>query len=290
MRRALVTGSAGLIGRHVTPALEGAGFQVTGIDLPCVDARDFFRATAGTRFDLVVHAAAIVGGRATIDGAPLALAVNLVLDAEMFQWAVRSRPGRVVYLSSSAAYPVALQRQPYRLRESDIDLRAPKVPDQLYGWAKLTGEVLAERARAEGLAVTVCRSFSGYAEDQDDCYPFPALARRARRREDPFTVWGSGAQVRDFVHIDDIVAAVLLMAREGIDGPVNLGTGRPTSMLELATMMCAAAGYEPEIEMLPEMPSGVPYRVAEPSKMLAFYTPRVALAEGVARSLERTPA
>jgi nucleoside-diphosphate-sugar epimerase len=296
VKTALVTGSAGFIGRHMTRHLAAAGYAVQGIDVmhpiggdpgwtTVCDARDWFRSATGP-FDVVVHAAAVVGGREVIDGPPLALAVNLELDAAMFAWAARTRPGRVVYLSSSAVYPVALQHHGARpLREDDADPGAPQLPDQLYGWCKLTGEQLARRAAACGLAVTVARPFSGYGEDQDDCYPFAAFAARARAREDPFVIWGDGRQVRDWIHVDDICAAILAMIAAGAGGPVNLGTGRAVSMRELAGLMCAAAGYQPQVKTLPEMPAGVPCRVAGTAAMRRFHVPRISLEDGVMRAV-----
>jgi nucleoside-diphosphate-sugar epimerase len=288
VRTALVTGHRGFIGRHVSAALAAAGWDVTGIDIATgTDARRFFRKSA-QGFDLVVHAAAVVGGRAVIDGSPLDLAVNLELDAAMFRWAARTRPGRVVYLSSSAVYPVHLQARPGTLlAEHAVNgLRLYGQPDALYGWAKLTGEKLAALARSEGVPVTIVRPFSGYGEDQDDCYPFPAMAARARRRDDPFAIWGSGDQVRDFIHVTDICAALLVMISEGIDGPVNLGTGRPVSMRDLAVMFCSAAGYSPDFKPLPEMPSGVAWRVADVTAMNEFYQPQVSLEDGVAAAMK----
>lgn len=273
--------------------LTGAGYRVHGIDIVAGDdARQYFADTTHG-FDLVVHAAAVVGGRQQIDGDPLSLAVNLELDAAMFAWAARTRPGRVVYLSSSAVYPVALQGPAGRLLSEDaVTLNGPIIgtPDALYGWAKLTGERLAGLARAEGVPVTVCRPFSGFGEDQDVCYPFAAMGARARAREDPFVIWGTGDQVRDFVHVDDICAAVLAMIAEGIDGPVNLGTGRGTSMRELAAMMCDAAGYQPEFRPLPGKPSGVAYRVADVTRMRGVCEPRISLGDGIARVLRREAA
>jgi nucleoside-diphosphate-sugar epimerase len=298
--RALVTGSAGFIGRHMAAALEAAGYDVLGIDLDGPvhwDALDFFneqppsegcaRMLPRGAFGVVVHAAAVVGGREVIDGDPLAQAVNLELDAAMFRWAARTRPGRVVYLSSSAMYPVGYQGADFHLplREDMAYTGLAGDPDQLYGWTKLTGEKLAALARANGVPVTVVRPFSGFGEDQSTDYPFPAFAARARAREDPFTVWGDGRQVRDFIHVDDICAAILTMIRDGIDGPANLGTGRATSMRDLAAMMCAAAGYEPEIKTLPGKPSGVAYRVADVTRMREFYEPAVSLEDGVERAL-----
>lgn len=291
MKAALVTGSAGFAGRHFTQALEERGYFVRGIDTAYgEDALDYF-STNHARFSLVVHCAAVVGGRAVIDGDPLAQAVNLQLDAAMFRWALRARPGRVVYVSSSAAYPVHLQKleQRYRLTEDDIDSRfsrtAAGVPDQLYGWAKLTGENLAHRARQAGLEVTVVRPFSGYGEDQDESYPFRAFAERAKARADPFEIWGNLFQCRDFIHIDDIVEATLRMCDRGIDGPVNLGTGVPTAMEHLAALFTRAAGYSPLLDMRKDAPTGVEYRVADVSALNEFYLPRVSLEEGVKRAL-----
>lgn len=299
-RTALVTGHLGFVGRHVWKALGEAGWTLQGIDLRdtgtgalALDARAFFLADRQAHYDLVVHCAAVVGGREVIDGAPLALASNLELDAGLFQWALRTRPGRIVYFSSSAAYPTWTQigaspdGPPAKLKEEYIDatLADAGMPDQLYGWTKLTGENLAHRARQEGLNVTVVRPFSGYGPDQDETYPFRAFVERARRREDPFEVWGSGQQVRDFIHIGDIVKATLYMAENGIDGPVNLGTGRAVSMLHLARMVCRAAGYSPQIETLEGRPSGVAYRVADTTRLHEFYTPNTELEQGILEAL-----
>ena len=206
----------------------------------------------------MLHAAAVVGGRQVIDHQPLAQAVNLELDAALFRWAERTRPGRVVYFSSSAVYPVHFQgaQQHCRLREDLVDARLAEgtvgVPDQLYGWAKLTGEHLAARARDEGVAVTVVRPFSGYGEDQDDCYPFPAFIDRALRREDPFLIWGNGDQVRDFIHIDDIVEATMAPGRARRQRPVQ--PGQRAGGCRCATWRrrsASQAGYAPEFETVP---------------------------------------
>ena len=96
----LVTGDAGFVGRYFHKALDG--HDITGIDIKNgIDARKFFT-TDETCFDLVVHLAAIVGGRATIEGEPLSVAVDLAIDSELFQWALRTKPGRIIYYSSSA--------------------------------------------------------------------------------------------------------------------------------------------------------------------------------------------
>lgn len=290
MRNALVTGNRGFVGRHMTAALLDRGYNVTGVDIadPVVarDARDFFRSN-DQRFDLVVHLAAIVGGRATIEGSPLHVAVDLSIDAEAFGWAVRTKPGRFVYYSSSAAYPTSLQTREHhrRLAETDIDLDDVASPDLSYGWSKLTGEQLARWAAREGLAVHVLRPFSGYGTDQALDYPFPSFIARAARRDDPFEVWGDGCQVRDFIHIDDVIEGTLAVVDQDVRVPLNLGTGRATSFNDLAAICQQAAGYSAPVKHLPAAPTGVHYRVADITTMRGIYSPRITLEEGIERAL-----
>lgn len=276
-------------------AFDRAGWDVSAFDLrpsgvPGVrygDARAFF-STTSARYDLVVHAAAVEPHRSAIDNSPLTVgAGNLELDAAMFQWAARTKPGRIVYLSSSAAYPVALQDQAAwgRLRENDVDHADPALADAMYGHLKLMGEQLAAAYRQQGGTVTVVRPFSGYGEDQDDRFPFGAFRARALRRDDPFEVWGDGEQVRDWVHVDDVVGAILACYEHGIDGPVNLCTGRPTSFNELATLFMVASGYCPQIKHITDAPRGVAYRVGDPTLLNTFYECRVSIEEGVRRTL-----
>lgn len=284
--KVLITGDLGFIGRHCSRRLNERGARVEGMDLRSgCDCRDFFRSRRD-QYDLVVHLAAVVGGRETIEGDPLGIATDLSIDAEFFNWAVRTEQPRVVYFSSSAAYPVQLQQSPYLLRESDIDLSAVRNPDLSYGWAKLTGEMLAGYARAEGVAVHVLRPFSGYGEDQDVSYPFPSFIRRVIERADPFEIWGDGEQVRDFIHVDDVVNAMLCALDRDIQGPVNLGWGRPISFNQLARMCFDVAGIRPPaIWHRHDKPVGVPYRCADNSLMLSFYEPSVCLEEGIERAL-----
>jgi nucleoside-diphosphate-sugar epimerase len=281
----LITGNAGFVGGYFHKALDG--HDIVGVDIKNgIDARKFF-ATDETHFDLVVHLAAIVGGRATIEGEPLSVAVDLAIDSELFQWALRTKPGRIVYYSSSAAYPIKLQDygSTHHLVESDIDLNNIQSPDYTYGWAKLTGEMLAGYAEKEGLRVHVFRPFSGYGEDQSLDYPFPSFIKRGVEQANPFKIWGSGNQVRDFIHMEDVVAATLEAVRQDIQGPVNLGLGRVTSFNDLATLVASECGYSPEFERIIGAPEGVQYRVCDPSKMLSFYTPKISLEEGISRSV-----
>jgi nucleoside-diphosphate-sugar epimerase len=282
----------GFIGRNFVRRLLRDGWTVSGFDIktgPDGDARTWFPAN-DRRYDLLVHAAAVVGGRVSIDGDPLGILQNEGIDYAALSWAVRTGTP-VLFFSSSAAYPVALQaRRGHRLHEHDLHpLGRISPPDQTYGWSKVNGERMVEAARAAGATVSVVRPFSGYGTDQDADYPFRAFLDRATAREDPFTIWGDGTQVRDFIHIDDIYTACMAIVGSGAEDPVNLATGVPTSFRDLARMVTAEVGYEPEIRLLTDKPTGVRYRVGDPTRMRRYHEPRVSLLDGIRRALEGAP-
>lgn len=274
--RALVTGSAGFLGRHFVAELQCHGWHVTGLDVAYeehrpqeglrafgIDALRMFQLTSQGWYDLVIHAAARAPHRAAIDGQPASHVYNQLLDAAMFEWAVRTRQGRVLYLSSCAA----------------LDVK----PDD-YGRVKLTGERMARQVRAAGVPVTVVRPFSGYGEDQGTDWPFGAFVARARRRDDPFTVWNANA-VRDWIHVDDVVAGALAVAESGTDEPVSLCTGVGTSMQDLISMMAETVGYAPALEHHTDKPAGAASRIGDPTVMRRYHEPTVRLADGVVRAL-----
>jgi nucleoside-diphosphate-sugar epimerase len=308
--RILISGASGFVGGHFTRRLL-AEHSVTGVDIrypsfpvagmaECVvdDLRRFIKLRQVDDFDLIIHCAAVVGGRLHIDGDPLAVATNLALEADFFNWLVRGKTKkRVVYFSSSAIYPVELQRRKSHLAlsESLVDLSSTRfsTPDQTYGFAKFAGEVLAQRAVKDyGAEVVIYRPFSGYGEDQSLDYPFPSIIKRVASHMTPVTVWGSGDQVRDFIHIDDIVDAVMLTyARLPAGTTLNLGTGIATSFNDLATMAIAAegklnpTGYQSFITNDPSKPEGVHYRIADTFRMEKWYKPKISLQQGIERAL-----
>jgi UDP-glucose 4-epimerase len=246
------------------------------------------------KFDEVYHLASVVGGRNVIDNDPLAVGIDLAIDSAFFLWAVKvGRPTRILYASSSAAYPI--HRQTF---DSAVALDEPMIdfqdvigkPDYTYGWSKLTGEYLGRIAVEKyGLKVAVVRPFSGYGEDQEPVYPFPAIALRVAARRNPVTVWGSGEQSRDFVHIDDAVEACTRAGRLIGDGSaVNIGHGRAVTFLDLARLMLEVEGYSATVRGRIDRPVGVSARFADVSRMkeVLQWTPSIDLRTGVVRGLE----
>jgi GDP-L-fucose synthase len=319
MRKILITGGAGFVGRHFAKRFLDAGDQVCVVDCLAAktggiapaewplfqpldygnfsfyleDCRDFFQRVRDTDYDYVLHLAAIVGGRAVIESSPLAVADDLSIDAAYWRWAERCRPGKTVYFSSSAAYPISLQTAENHvlLREDMIDFSLQLgIPDMAYGWAKLTCEYLALLAyEKHGLRSVCYRPFSGYGEDQDAAYPFPSICRRVldNRGAPTVAVWGSGQQMRDFIHIDDCVDGVLLTMDKVDDGQaINLSTGVLTSFIDFATMAAELVGYCPEVWGMSDMPEGVFARGGDTARQRTLgFTNKVCFRDGVERGL-----
>ena len=285
MKRALITGHRGFVGGYFWDLLHKDNWQLTSIDIKNGDdCRDFFKED-DRQFDLVIHLAAVVGGRESIEGRPLAVADNFSIDSAFFQWCLKTKPKKVVYFSSSAAYPISMQtaERHVKLSEGMSCWEHLHMPDMTYGMSKLVGEYLSSFVDN----VYIFRPFSGYAWNQDDTYPFPMYIKRALRKDNPFEVWGPGTQTRDFIHIKDIVGAVMAALESAPIGPINLGTGRSTSFLELAQMAMDAVGYEGDILTRPDKPVGCMHRVSENSKMLSFYTPTITLEQGIQEAVEK---
>ncbi|MDA0714791.1 MAG: NAD-dependent epimerase/dehydratase family protein [Bacteroidetes bacterium] len=261
-----------------------------------INDKDWFSKKYGIPVDGfadVFHFAAIIGGRSKIDGDPMMVALDLSIDAEFFYWITRQNPERVLYPSSSAAYPINKQTEEntLQLKESDIDFNNMGQPDMTYGWSKLTGEFLAKIAASHyGVHITCIRPFSGFGEDQDLSYPIPAIARRAALKEDPFEVWGTGLQGRDFVHIDDVLDCTLMAMDKISDGTaINIGLGELTDFISIIKIFCEFAGYNPEIKRLLDKPVGVHSRYCDMSwvKENIGWEPKIPMREGLRRVYEQ---
>lgn len=307
----LVTGGCGFVGRCLVKRLISLGHDVFVVDdlstgihphkwinsdrLTFIydDVREFFKYNSLPKFDYVFHFAAVIGGRTKIEGDPMSVATDISIDADFFRWACKERPAKILYTSSSAAYPIFLQTRinSTLLSEKSIDFDNPfiGVPDMTYGWTKLTGEYLANIAvNKYGLHIACVRPFSGYGEEQDESYPIPAIASRVARREDPLYIWGSGTQSRDFVHIEDCIDLMLIVVDKISDGSaINIGSGKPTTFYEVAEIFTKIAGYDPKIVPLQDKPMGVYNRCSDITRAMSFgWSPKISLEEGLRKVYE----
>lgn len=321
MRKVLVTGAAGFVGRHIVKKLLEVGDEVHAVDnispytggidpadgWPLFDPRDydkfkFYRTDCRSWFDVAkegdfdyaFHLAAMVGGRLMIENNPLSVADDLAIDAAYWQWAKVARPRKSVCFSSSAAYPIKLQRmENYVLLKEDMISfdRDIGMPDMSYGWAKLTAEYLGRLGHSKYGLKSICyRPFSGYGVDQDDAYPFPSICKRvlANHGASIVQVWGTGAQMRDFIHIDDCVEGIFATMDQIDDGSaVNLSTGVLTSFANFASIAANLSGYDPEIRGLSDKPEGVFARGGDIAKQLALgFSAKIPLRTGIEQALK----
>ena len=290
MKKILITGGAGFVGRYFTKYFLNKNYEVHIVDnlsqytgakdpknwpffLPKdyknfffhnEDCRNWFVTNQKDDFDYVLHLAAMVGGRMMIEKNPIAVSDDLSIDSHFWQWAVKSKPKKILTFSSSACYPVIYQKKEnYKLLSEDLVNfdQSIGVPDLTYGWAKLTSEYLGKIAYQNyGIKSVVYRPFSGYGIDQDLSYPFPSICKRILNNLSAKTiqVWGTGDQMRDFIHIEDCVKGVITTMDKIDDGsPINLSTGKLTSFKEFVKLGCSIFGISTEVVGTSDKPEGV---------------------------------
>lgn len=306
--RCLVTGGAGFIGSTLVDALLARGDLVTVVDdlstgrLENLDAalgagakliRQDIRDGAGmleaareAEPEVVFHVAAQIDVRRSVADPAFDASINVggtsnVLDAAR---AVGCR--RLVFTSTGGAVYGEGDGQELPLRED-----APIAPMAPYGQSKFAGEgYLALYERLYGLSSAALRLGNVYGPRQDPLGEAGVIAifcGRLLAGERP-TVYGDGAQTRDYVYVDDVVAAILAAAESDATGPLNIGTGRETDVLELVSSLRELSdvdGFEPE----PAPPRlGEVQRISiDPSRAERElgWRPRTSLQEGLRQTL-----
>jgi UDP-glucose 4-epimerase len=312
-KRALVTGGASFIGSTLVDALleRGASVRVVddfssgrvanieqrvsdgSVELIRGDLRDPDIASASVAgMDHVFHLAADHGGRGYVDLHQYACSTNLGLDATLFSKAIEAGVEKITYASSGCVYPLYLQADVGETLYLTEDLLgAPGyLPDGLYGLAKLAGELTLRAISEErGVKTAACRYFTVYGPRGVENHAVIAMIARAFLRQDPFYVWGNGEQIRNWTYVDDIVEGTILAAEKIDDGTaVNLGTMERIRVIDAVKMVCKLTGYDPEVVLQPEMPTGPMNRVADNSlaRDLLGWEPRVNFEEGLRRTHE----
>jgi len=311
-RRVLVTGGASFIGSHLVDALIARGARIRVVDNLSSGHEANLREhlAKGTvelvRADLtepdvaprvvdgmsvVFHLAADHGGRGYVDLHQAACAANMALDGMVFQACRRARVDQVVFASSGCVYPNHLQTDPGELLYLTEEMVGPPYDaDNMYGWAKLMGEMtLRAYGRDWGLKSASCRYFTVYGDRGHENHAVIAMIARAFVKQDPFVVWGNGEQIRNWTHVSDIVTGTILAAERIDDGTaVNLGTKERTRVIDAVREVLRYTGHQARIELHPEMPTGPMNRVADNAlgRKLLGWEPRVEFMDGLRRTID----
>lgn len=308
----LVTGGASFVGSHLVNALVAKNLNVRVIDnlsagmleniRPHIESNRVEFILADLRepgvarkamkgIQVVFHLAAEHGGRGYVDTHQAGPAGNLFLDGLVFWEAHKAGVEKIVFASSGCVYPKSRQtdaQEEIYLAEDMV--QPPHDADNMYGWAKLMGELTLKAYCEEfGMQAASCRYFTVYGPNGVENHAVIAMIAKAFIRQNPFEVWGDGTQIRNWTYIDDIVAGTILAA-DNIDNgmAVNLGTMERIRVIDAARMVLDYTGCNSEIKLLKDMPTGPLNRVADNSlaKRLLGWEPRVPFAEGLQRTID----
>lgn len=270
----LVTGGAGFIGSSLVKRLVADGADVEVVDnlwrgslknlqgengesvlkpeskFHLADLTDPAKCLEIIRgFDLVYHLADIVGGvQFAFDNELFIYRQNILINTNVLAACILNKIPNYVYVGTACSFPKHLQMADgiAALRE---DQTYPAEPESSYGWSKLMGEYEALlAARSNSINVGVLRFHNVYGPgvsiEQTRSQVIPSLIMKAVRfPEEPFIVWGSGNQYRDFVYIDDIVEALILVVNHGMNqGVIQVGSELSTSVRDLAEKIIKISG------------------------------------------------
>jgi UDP-glucose 4-epimerase len=268
--KTLVTGGAGFIGSNLVDALLARGDEVTVVDdlstgrrgnldaglaagaelveLDIRDAAALAATTAAKGPDAIFHLAAQIDVRRSVAEPAVDAAINVGGTANVLEAARAAGGPRVVFTSTGGAIYGEGDGQRLPLLED-----APLAPMAPYGQSKYAGEgYLALYRRLYGLSGVALRLGNVYGPRQDPLGEagviaiFCGLLRSGGRP----TVYGDGRQTRDYIYVDDVVAALMAAAESDAPGPINVGTGVETGVLELVErlrQLGGGDGFEPEL-------------------------------------------
>ncbi|MFB4276739.1 NAD-dependent epimerase/dehydratase family protein [Nonomuraea sp. MTCD27] len=301
----MVTGAGGFIGGHMVRRLLDSSYSVTGADIKplanwwqrfdirnvVADLRDPAVCRDLARdVDVIYHLAADMGGIAYISRNDWDCASSVVMTVNLLRAAIEGEVRSFVYASSACVYPAILQGlTPSPLSE---ELAHPIDPEGGYGWEKLFSERLCRyAARSSDLGVRMVRLFNVYGphgswrggREKAPAAICRKVAEVALGRSDHVVVWGTGAQLRSFLYIDDCVRGLAAAAESGDAEPTNLASSELVTVAELAKLVSAVAGLEAPFRYDEAQPTGVHARVPDISRAARRlgWQPSVSLLDGI---------
>lgn len=293
-----IAGHRGMVGSAVERRFRRGGYQKlltrTRRELDLRDRQAVEAFFAANPIDYVVLAAARVGGiQANLTQPAEFLLDNLEIQNNVIMAAFRHGVKKLCFLGSSCIYPRAC---PQPIKEEYL-LGGPLEPtNEGYALAKIAGyklcRYLTRQYGFNTISLMPCNLY-GTNDNYDPVasHVFPALVRRfveaADRGVPAVTLWGSGAPLREFLHVDDLAEAVYFFLQHHDDPEfVNIGSGEELSIRELAGLIAAAAGFRGTINWDPAKPDGMPRKLLDSSKAGALgWRPAVSLAEGIRRTI-----
>ena len=294
-----VAGHRGMVGSALVRRLQAAEFfNVVTRDRAQLDLTDesavanFF---AKENPAIVIDAAAKVGGiKANNDFPAEFLLENLRIQNNVIHSAYESGVRKLLFLGSSCIYP---KFAPQPIPETAL-LDGPLEPtNEAYAIAKIAGIKLCQAfSREYGANFISAMPTNVYGPndnfDLETSHVLAALLRKAHeakmRNDRKLIVWGTGKPRREFLHVDDLASACLLLL-EKYDSPeiINIGCGEDVSIRELAELICDVVGFGGELAWDTTKPDGTPRKLLDISKLRALgWKPTITLDDGVAQTYQ----
>lgn len=293
-----VAGHGGLVGSAIWRHLEEQGFSnLAGRRSHEVDLRDATATDAlfaEVKPDVVIDAAARVGGILANRTYPAEfLSDNLRIQINLMEAAAKYDVPKFLFLGSSCIYP-KLAAQPIR---EDALLTGPLEETNIaYAIAKIAGITGVQSHRTQYGRHWISAMPTNLYGPGDNFHPenshvLPALIRRfdeaARSGAGEVVLWGTGSPRREFLHVDDLAAACLVLLEQYDDpAPINVGTGEDLTIRELAELVAESVGFTGEIVQDTSKPDGTPRKLLDVSRLKALgWEPRISLREGIASTV-----